>query len=185
MVLRALALPLVLLLAGPAASDRAASGGATYLPRPAASSGSWSWPVHGPLLRGYDPPESPYGAGHRGIDIAVRVGTTVGAPEGAVVAFAGKVGGQLFVTLDHGGGLTSTYSWLASALVHKGDVVARGQPIATSGAGHPGSLVSHLHLGVKLAGDYVDPLLYLRPAGVEDLIRLAPMAGDGVVPAVA
>jgi murein DD-endopeptidase MepM/ murein hydrolase activator NlpD len=132
------------------------------------------------VLRGYDPPETPYGAGHRGIDIAVPVGSTVRAPDAAVVAFAGKVGGQLFVTLDHGGEVTSTYSWLASALVHEGEVVARGQAIATSGQGHPGSLVPHLHLGVRLGGVYVDPLLCLGPMGVEDLIRLAPLTGSGV-----
>jgi len=184
-MLHALALPLILLLTGPAASGEWGFTVEIRTPRPAAASGTWSWPVQGPLLRGYDPPQSPYGAGHRGIDIAVRVGTTVRAPEGAVVAFAGKVGGQLFVTLDHGGDLTSTYSWLSSTLVRKGDVVARGQPIATSGPGHPGSLVPHLHLGVKLGGVYVDPLLYLGTASVQDLIRLAPLAGAGVVAAAA
>ena len=185
MVLRALVLPLILLLAGPAEPGGATRPGERSALSPAAASGTWSWPVHGPLLRGYDPPETPYGAGHRGIDIAVPIGTTVRAPEGAVVAFAGKVGGQLFVTLEHGGDLASTYSWVGSALVRKGDVVARGQPIATSGLGHPGSLVPHLHLGVKLGDAYVDPLLYLGPAGVEDLIRLAPLAVAGVAGAAA
>jgi murein DD-endopeptidase MepM/ murein hydrolase activator NlpD len=167
---RAFALPLALLLAGPVEPDVTAR---TLVPM----SGSWSWPVHGSVIRDYEPPETPYGVGHRGIDIAVAVGTTVRAPEGATVSFAGKVGGQLFVTLDHGGGLESTYSWLASTLVRKGDVVARGQAIATSGQGHPDSAVSHLHFGVKLDDAYVDPLDYLGPAGVEDLIRLAPLAG--------
>ena len=184
-MLHALALPLVLLLASPALSGHEPPTGGFLAPRPAAASGTWSWPVHGPLLRGYDPPESPYGAGHRGIDIAVPVGTTVRAPEGAVVAFAGMVGGQLFVTLDHGGDLTSTYSWLGSALVRKGDTVARGQAIALTGWGHPGSSVPHLHLGVKLGGAYVDPLDYLGPAGVEDLIRLAPLPATGVAGAAA
>jgi murein DD-endopeptidase MepM/ murein hydrolase activator NlpD len=136
--------------------------------------------VHGPVIRGFDPPESPYGSGHRGIDVAVPVGTAVRAPEAAVVAFAGKVGGHLFVTLDHGGELTSTYSWLSSTQVRKGDTVARGQAFATSGPGHPGSVVPHLHLGVRLGGAYVDPFLYLEPAGVHDLIRLAPLSGAGV-----
>ena len=98
---------------------------------------------------------------------------------GATVAFAGSVGGQLFVTLDHGAGLTSTYSWLDTVTVRKGDVVARGQSIATTGVGHPGSAIPHLHLGVKLDDAYVDPLDYLSPIGVQDLIRLAHFAAEG------
>jgi murein DD-endopeptidase MepM/ murein hydrolase activator NlpD len=182
---RALALPLALLLAGPGVAGPIAPDDFGSVARVASSSGTWSWPVHGPLLRGFDPPESPYGSGHRGIDIAVPIGTVVRAPEGAVVAFAGKVGGQLFVTLDHGGQLTSTYSWLGSTQVRKGDGVGRGQPFATSGLGHPGSAVPHLHLGVRLAGAYVDPLLYLGPAGVQDLIRLAPLVEPQVAAAAA
>ena len=185
---RALALPLVLLIAGigatgPTAADLSGRPGS---PKPrAVTAGTWSWPVHGPILRGFDPPQTQYGAGHRGIDVAVAFGTVVRAPEAGSVGFAGKVGGHLFVTLDHGGGLESTYSWLSALLVHKGDTVARGQPIATSGSGHPGSLVPHLHLGVKAGDVYVDPLLYLGPIDVRDLIRLAPMDGSWVAHAAA
>lgn len=178
MIHRALALPLVLLLAGltqPGSGHDGPGRAAAVV----MSSGTWSWPVHGPLIRGFDPPESPYGSGHRGIDIAVPIGTVVRAPEAVTVAFAGKVGGHLFVTLDHGGELTSTYSWLTSTMVRKGDAVARGQAFASSGPGHPGAIVAHLHLGVRLGGAYVDPLLYLEAAGVQDLIRLAPLVPAG------
>jgi murein DD-endopeptidase MepM/ murein hydrolase activator NlpD len=136
---------------------------------------NWTWPVLGPVINAYDPPDTPFGAGHRGIDIAVPFGTTILAPEAATVSFAGKVGGYLFVTLDHGAGLESTYSWVSAIFVHKGDVVARGQPIAASGTGHPGSSVPHLHLGVKLADVYQDPVDYLGPISVSSFIRLAPL----------
>lgn len=136
--------------------------------------GNWQWPVVGPVIDAFDPPDTPFGAGHRGIDIAAPVGTVIVAPETAKVAFAGKVGGQLFVTLDHGGGLESTYSWLASTLVRKNDLVARGQPIATTGVGHPGKTPAHLHLGVKLFDVYQDPMDYLGPMSVSAFIRLAP-----------
>jgi murein DD-endopeptidase MepM/ murein hydrolase activator NlpD len=144
----------------------------------AASSG-WPWPVVGPVLRGFELPAGPYGAGHRGIDIAVTEGTQVRAPAPGVVSFAGCVGGQLFVTLDHGGGLQSTYSWLSAALVRKGDAVAEGAPIALSGLGHPGSAIAHLHFGVKFGGNYVDPMVYLSPGSVVNLIRLAPIPATG------
>lgn len=178
MALQALVLPLLLFVIGPWSS-------AARLNVPAPGplgldvvstlpSGTWAWPVTGPVIRGFDPPTSPFGAGHRGIDIAVPFGTTILAPEAGTVSFAGRVGGELFVTLDHGGGLSSTYSWLSSVAVRKNDVVARGQPIGATGAGHPGSAVPHLHLGVRLDGQYQDPLAYLAPLGVQDFIRLVP-----------
>jgi murein DD-endopeptidase MepM/ murein hydrolase activator NlpD len=142
---------------------------------PARASGDWVWPVVGPVIRGYDPPTSPYGSGHRGIDIAAPLATPVLAAEAGTVTFAGKVGGHLFVTVNHGGGLASTYSWLSELRVRKDDAVARGQVIALSGAGHPGISPSHLHFGVKLDGAYVDPLDYLSPGSVVDLIHLAPL----------
>jgi murein DD-endopeptidase MepM/ murein hydrolase activator NlpD len=142
----------------------------------ARAAGTWAWPVIGPVVRGFDPPDSPYGSGHRGIDIAAPIGTTVVAPAAGVVTFAGAVAGRLYVTIDHGGGLLSTCSFLSATLVRKGDTVAEGQPIASSGPGHPGDLDPDLHLGVRLAGQYVDPLDYLRPPSVADLIHLAPLA---------
>jgi murein DD-endopeptidase MepM/ murein hydrolase activator NlpD len=142
---------------------------------PASASGTWTWPVVGPIIRGFDPPDSPYGSGHRGIDIAAPAGTIVRAPAPGVVSFAGSVGGHLFVTIDHGGGLLSTASFLSERLVRKGDTVIQGQPIGRSGSGHPGDLQANLHFGVRLGGTYVDPLDYLTPASVVDLIRLAPI----------
>jgi murein DD-endopeptidase MepM/ murein hydrolase activator NlpD len=134
------------------------------------------------VLRGFDPPASPYGSGHRGIDIAAPAGTVVVAPAPGVVSFAGNVAGQLYLSIDHGAGLVSTSSYLSAILVAADDPVIAGQAVAVSGAGHPGLLPDHLHFGVRLAGAYVDPLDYLEAAGVVDLIRLAPIAtgsGDG------
>ena len=141
---------------------------------PAASAGGWTWPVVGPVIQTFDPPDTPYGSGHRGIDIAASVGTTVVAPADGTVTFAGPVGGYLFLTIDHGGGLSSTYSWLSEKLVRKGDRVLQGQPVASTGRGHPGAPIPHLHLGVKLDGAYVDPLSYLGPISLATFVRLAP-----------
>ena len=146
--------------------------GAATTSRP---TGIWPWPVVGPIIRDYDPPNSPYGSGHRGIDIAAPFGTPVLAPAPAVVKFAGKVGGQMFVTLDHGGGIETTYSWVSAILVHKNDAVFTGMGIALTGSGHPGTAVPHLHLGAKRDGAYIDPLSLLRPGSVVDLIHLAPL----------
>jgi murein DD-endopeptidase MepM/ murein hydrolase activator NlpD len=146
------------------------------LPGPARAAGTWTWPVAGPVIRGFDPPDTPFGSGHRGIDIATRVGTPVRAAAAGVVTFAGPVGGRLFVTIDHGGGLESRYSFLEIVLVRLRDPVAEGQLIARSGTGHAGDLVPNLHVAVLLSDVYVDPLDYLGPIEVWRFIRLAPLA---------
>ncbi|HEY6567959.1 MAG TPA: M23 family metallopeptidase [Actinomycetota bacterium] len=140
---------------------------------PAHAAGTWMWPVSGPIVRGFDPPASPYGSGHRGIDVASSLGTVVIAPAAGQISFAGKIGGHLFVTIDHGAGLESTYSWLSSIAVKKGDVVEAGDTIAATGPGHATDVIPTLHMGVKLHDVYVDPLDYLGPVSVSGFIRLA------------
>ena len=142
---------------------------------PAIAAGTWTWPVAGPVIRGFDPPASPYGSGHRGIDIAAPAGSAAVAPADGRVSFAGPVGGRLFLTIDHGGGLESTFSWVSALQVRRGDLVMQGQPVARTGGGHTGDLVANLHFGVKLNDAYVDPLDYLGPIDISALIRLAPL----------
>ncbi len=139
------------------------------------ATGSWPWPVAGPVVRAFDPPASPYGTGHRGIDIGAPFGSVVRAPAPGVVYFAGRIGANVFLGVDHGAGLRTTYSWLSGLLVVKGETVVAGQAIAYTGWGHPGDPAPSLHFGVKLGGAYVDPLAYLLPIQVSDLIRLAPL----------
>jgi murein DD-endopeptidase MepM/ murein hydrolase activator NlpD len=142
---------------------------------PATAAGTWAWPVTGPVIRAFDPPDSPYGSGHRGIDIATPAGSVVVAPADGRVAFAGPVGGRLFLTIEHPGELESTFSWVSSLDVRRGDLVQRGQPVARTGSGHTGDEVPNLHLGVKLHDVYVDPLDYLEPIDISGWLRLAPL----------
>ena len=151
-------------------------------PASAAGNERWAWPVVGPVIRPFDAPESPYGSGHRGIDIAAPRASTVRSPAPGVVAFAGVVGGDVFVAIDHGGGLRSTYSWLGSSSIEEGDTVFARDPIARSGRGHPGSEVTHVHVGAKRDGAYIDPMSLLVPASVVDLIHLVPLGGSSMRP---
>ncbi len=145
----------------------------------ASPAGDWPWPVVGPVIRGFEPPATPYGSGHRGIDIAIGLGTPIRAPAPGVVSFAGPVGGQLFVSVDHGGGLVTTYSWLSAIMVRKGDAVLEGTVLGLTGLGHPGSVIPHLHMGAKLDGTYIDPLSVLAEWSAVGLIRLAPVLPPG------
>jgi murein DD-endopeptidase MepM/ murein hydrolase activator NlpD len=155
---------------------------AASTPASAAEDEHWAWPVTGPVIRSFDAPDSPYGSGHRGIDIAAPPDSTVRSPAPGVVVFAGVIGGDVFVAIDHGGGLRSTYSWLASSSVEEGDAVFAGDPIARSGRGHLGSSIPHVHLGAKRDGIYVDPMSLLTPASVVDLIHLVPLGTSSVYP---
>jgi murein DD-endopeptidase MepM/ murein hydrolase activator NlpD len=136
---------------------------------------SYSWPVVGRILNGFHLSGSPYGRGHRGIDIAAPVGTDVRASAPGVVAFAGSVAGSLWVSIDHLDGVRTSYGYLSSIAVAEGDPVTRGRVIAASGAGHPGSPIPHLHFGARYGGVYIDPMLLLVPLDFSPLIHLAPL----------
>lgn len=160
----------VILLPTPGASASAVDG-----PSAAPDYGTYAWPVQGPVLRGFEEPPGPYAPGHRGIDIAAALGSTIVASNDGVVAFAGWVGGSLFISIDHPDGIRTTYSWLSSVGVKKGDAVAKGRPIGATGHGHADVPSPHLHFGARLGTTYVDPMLLLERGSVVGLIHLAPL----------
>ena len=94
---------------------------------------------------------------HSGVDIAVRRGTAVVAPAGAVVAEVGDftLTGRTLI-LDHGRGVHSAYFHLDTVVVRRGDVVAAGRTIARVGSTGL-STGPHLHYGVYINGKDVDP----------------------------
>jgi murein DD-endopeptidase MepM/ murein hydrolase activator NlpD len=151
------------------------SGPGTFGHHDAPGYGTYSWPVRGQVTRQYDPPETPYGSGHRGIDIATPLGTPVRAAQGGTVAFAGLVAGALFVSIDHTDGVRTTYSWLSEVRARAGDPVERGAIVGLTGSGHPGLEPPHLHLGARYGGEYIDPMLLLGEGSVVGLVRLAPL----------
>jgi murein DD-endopeptidase MepM/ murein hydrolase activator NlpD len=79
-----------------------------------------------------------------------------------VVVFAGRVAGRPVVSVDHAGGLRTTYEPV-DAVVGAGQPVARGSPIGTLAAGHAGCPVAAcLHWGLRRGETYFDPLALLR-----------------------
>jgi Peptidase family M23 len=168
----------VVLVASSLGSGRTASSiwsGPERLPVSGPAYGTYAWPVNGPVIRGFEPPPDPYSAGHRGIDIATPFGSPMVAAQDGVVSFAGFVAGSLFISIDHSGGVRTTYSWLSAVGVKKGATVTRGQLIGSTGHGHPDVPTPHLHFGAKIGTTYIDPMLLLERASVVGLIRLAPI----------
>jgi murein DD-endopeptidase MepM/ murein hydrolase activator NlpD len=141
--------------------------------------GAWRWPIIGPVLSPFDPPDTPFGSGHRGIDVAADPGSPLVAPAPGTVKFAGRIGGELFLSIAHGESWESTASWLSSVTVREGDTVFAGQVIGATGTGHPGASVAHVHLGVKHAGAYVDPLEVYGSLSLVGIVRLAALPFGG------
>jgi murein DD-endopeptidase MepM/ murein hydrolase activator NlpD len=110
------------------------------------------------IVAPYAAPPTAYAAGHRGIDLGAAPGAPISSPSDAVVRFSGVVVDRPVVTLDHGGGVLSSYEPV-DGVVPVGTPVARGAVIGTAGAGgHCGG--SCVHVGVRVDGQYVSPLLF-------------------------
>ena len=145
------------------------------------SAGSaWSWPVEGPVLRGFSLGDNPYAGGqHRGIDIGGRLGEGVRAPTSGSVSFAGTVPKNgLTVTIQTGDGLSVTLVHLGSAAVRKGATVAEGDVVGTVGpSDEPEVADPHVHLGIRVTSEpegYLDPLRFLPPRSSEPFCSETP-----------
>jgi len=146
----------------------------------AAAAGTYSWPVQGAVVRGFERPTGPYGeGGHQGIDIAAAPGTTVRAAGDGTVCWVGELPRGRFVTVTHAGATRTTYLDLDAVSVAVGQRVSRGQGIGTlCGGRDASSAVPHLHFDAYMNGTPVDPRLLFSGLEVSSFLRLCP-AGDG------
>lgn len=139
-----------------------------------APAGAGVWPLvpRPPVVAGFSPPATRFGPGHRGVDLAGRVGQPVRTALAGRVRFAGTVAGRGVVVVDHGGSRT-TYEPV-TASVRVGEQVTAGERI-----GRLQLAASHcfprscLHWGLVVDGDYRDPLTLVAAGPV----RLLPLVG--------
>jgi murein DD-endopeptidase MepM/ murein hydrolase activator NlpD len=86
-----------------------------------------------------------------------------------VVAFAGPVAGVGTVSVQHDGGLRTTYQPV-DVLVAAGQQVAAGDVLGSLLPGHPGCAATAplvcLHWGLRHGADYLDPLALFGTARV-------------------
>jgi murein DD-endopeptidase MepM/ murein hydrolase activator NlpD len=137
-------------------------------PAPEVAMALWTWPLSGspPVTRPFQPPPTPYAAGHRGVDLAGSAGQPVLAAGAGTVAFAGMVAGRPVVSVDHADGLRTTYEPVQPG-VAAGQPVARGAPLGVLLVGHDGCPAEAcLHWGLRRGETYLDPLSLLRPPRV-------------------
>jgi len=133
-------------------------------------SASAAWPFHdvGSVVLGYGHPYIRDGAQavHRGIDISAPEGSSVMAPAGGAVSFAGLVpgeSGQVYaVSVRTGDGLTVTCMPLDSVAVATGQEIGEGGLLgmlaATGDLSSPGP---HVHVSLRREQTYLDPYAVL------------------------
>lgn len=127
----------------------------------ARSSSKFSWPVRGTILSHYGAKSG--GLFNDGINIAAARGTSVGAAENGVVAYAGnevKGMGNLII-IQHDGGWMTVYAHMDSLVVRRGTRVSVGQKIGTIGA--TGKVDRpQLHFEIRKGTRAYNPSQYLK-----------------------
>lgn len=142
----------------------------------AAATAGWRWPLDPPVavVAEFSAPSGPFAPGHRGVDLGGRVGEPVRSAGAGLVAFAGVVAGRGVVSVDHPGGLRTSYEPVA-ATVARGDQVGAGAVL-----GRLEAVASHcppaacLHWGLRRGDIYLDPRSLLGAVRV----RLLPVWGS-------
>ncbi len=161
-------LVVLVLSSGPASADSA--------PAPARQ-GVWPLSPHPAVVKGFDPPVTTWGAGHRGVDLLGHVGQPVHASLAGTVTFAAPLAGRGVVVVDHGG-VRTTYEPVTSS-VSVGDLVGRGGVLGTlqraSSHCFPRAC---LHWGLLRGDAYLNPLTLVGAGPV----RLLPLSGAPAAP---
>ena len=138
--------------------------------------GVWPLQPRPEVVHAFDPPDSPYGAGHRGVDLLGTAGQPVLAALPGSVTYAGPLAGRGVVVVDHGATRT-TYEPVETT-VAVGTPVAAGSPIGTLAlAGSHCFPRACLHWGWIEGETYLDPLRLVGAGPV----RLLPLWRDAPV----
>ena len=117
---------------------------------------AWAWPAAGHITTGVVKPN-----GGVGLDILGDAGELVRAAADGRVVYTGsglRAYGELII-IKHDERYLSAYGHNASVLVHEGQQVRAGMPIATMGPGTTGQPT--LYFEIRLLGRPVDPLTLL------------------------
>lgn len=144
------------------------------------------WPLPGSALeplRGFESPEHRYGSGHRGIDIALSPGSKILTPSDGVIHFAGWLVNRPVVSIRHANGLLSSFEPVRSLLPAGAEVTA-GQHIGYHDEGDESfqhCLTPCVHFGVRLHGEYLNPLVFfqLEPLSVLYPLKTPVLLGTG------
>lgn len=116
---------------------------------------------------------------HKGVDLAMPIGTPVYATADGVISKADWFSSYgLFISIEHGGNIQTRYGHLsrlnvaAGQAIHKGDLIGY---VGTTGR----STGPHLHYEVRIAGVAVNPIPYLQGGALVPAAARNPIALGG------
>ncbi len=144
---------------GPSAERKPTSGIATTHKPKSKPEMKLHWPLRGKILKAFG--ESGKGGG-KGLEIAAREGSSVGAAAAGKVIYSGT-GVQGFghlMIIQHENDVFTVYGFNSLNLVKQGQFVSQGEKIASSGR-PPSGETGRLHFEVRVGKMAVDPILYL------------------------
>lgn len=123
-------------------------------PAAAATSGDWTWPTEGKVVRGFSDQ-------NKGINIAGKMGQPVLAANGGKVVYSGSGlrGYGKLVIIRHDKTFLSAYAHNSALMVKEGQTVKKGQKIAEMGDSDADQV--KLHFEIRELGKPVDPAKYL------------------------
>lgn len=99
---------------------------------------------------------------HKGVDLAAPRGTPIYAPADGVVAKAGPFSSYgNFIEIEHGADMETRYGHLSKIAVREGERVKKGELIGYVGSTGR-STGPHLHYEVRVDGQAVDPMPYMK-----------------------
>lgn len=126
----------------------------------------WYPPLGSPLIvsSSYSLPNGPYRAGHRGIDLPAAVTQTVYAPVSGTVTFAGTVVDRPVISIRVDSHTVVSLEPVTSEL-QEGSAVTRAARIGVVVTGGH-CTASCLHLGVRIDGNYTNPLRFFRSRAI-------------------
>lgn len=102
---------------------------------------------------------------HTGVDFRAPRGFPVRSTAAGTVVTAEYSGGYgKMVEIDHGNGVTTRFGHLGRILVNAGDKLAKGAVVGRVGSTGR-STGPHLHYEVRLNGNAIDPMRYIRAGG--------------------
>ena len=117
--------------------------------------------VSADVINQYLGPETPYSAGHRGIDLPAELGTQIISPATGTISFVGQVGYRNLISIQFGASNTASLEPVCSELT-EGMSVTIGEPIGVLCDGTP-EYQWHcpgycLHFGSRNDRGYFSPL---------------------------
>jgi murein DD-endopeptidase MepM/ murein hydrolase activator NlpD len=139
----------------------------------------WGLPLPGvsprEIISAFDPPTTPFGPGHRGVDFPASQGQRVTAVGSGIVSFAGSIAGKPVISIQLSRSVAGSVSPVRTTyepvtpLVKTGDFIFVGMVIghvdfSSSNAGHCRGTC--LHLGLKVMEEptprYLNPAILWR-----------------------